>query len=218
MNTFKLKIFLLTLWISTSFVSLGQDFGKFGIRAGATMPSNILNTLLSKGVGLGIQANSSYFYQVRGRFTAEAIKYTPSDQAYVTSIYNYNTSMIEVADLTCRNFATLDGAIGLDYKILPDQLPWFYCGPEVLVGMDLAGFTYSNANFLDNLSVATFLHSAFKLNFGFEKSLGPINIFGEYSLMRTKSQIYDVQKPSAYSNGETMFNYYSHKFTVGIKF
>ncbi len=218
MNTFKLKVSLLALWMSTSFISLGQDYGKFGIRAGVTMPSGILNTLLSKGVGLGIQANSNYFYQVRGRFTAEAMKYTPSNQAYATTIYNYHTDMIEAADLTCRTFATLDGAIGLDYKILPDQLPWFYCGPEVLIGADFAGFTYTNPNFLDNLNVATFLHTAFKLNFGFEKTLGPINIFGEYSIMRVKSQIYDVQKPSAYSTNETMFNFYSHKFTVGIKF
>jgi hypothetical protein len=148
--------------MSTSLVSFGQDYGKFGIRAGATMPSGILNTLLTKGVGIGIQANSDYFYQVRGRFTAEAIKFAPSNQAYVTSIYNYNTDMIEAADLTCRNFATLDGSIGLDYKILPDQLPWFYCGPEVLVGMDLAGFTYTNANFLDRLCVRNLKFMMFK--------------------------------------------------------
>ena len=220
MNTLKLKISLLTLWMSISLVSFGQDYGKFGIRVGTTMPSGILNTLLTKGVGLGIQANSDYFYQVRGRFSADFLKYTPSNLGYSTMIYNYNNGMVEAANLTCRNFATLDGAIGLDYKILPERFPWFYCGPEVLIGMDLASFTYSNPNFLEEKSGESFLHTAFKLNFGFEKSFGPLNIFGEYSLMRMKSQIYDTENANGYLGQpqEYMFNYYSHRITVGIKF
>jgi hypothetical protein len=206
--------------MSTSLVSFGQDYGKFGIRAGATMPSGILNTLLKNGVGLGIQANSSYFYQVRGRFTADMVKYNSTNQSIVTNIYNYNSNQVENVDFTCRTFSTLDGSLGLDYKILPDQLPWFYCGPEILVGMDLAGFTYSNANFLKNENVETFLHTAFKLNFGFEKSLGPINIFGEYSLMRMSSEIYDTQNANNYTgqNEDYMFNYINHKLAIGIKF
>jgi hypothetical protein len=216
MNTLKLKISLLTLWMSISLVSFGQEYGKFGIRVGTTMPSGILNTLLTKGVGLGIQANSDYFYQVRGRFSADFLKYTPSNLGYSTMIYNYNNGMVEAANLTCRNFATLDGAIGLDYKILPVRFPWFYCGPEVLIGMDLASFTYSNPNFLEEKSGESFLHTAFKLNFGFEKSFGPLNIFGEYSLMRMRSQIYDTE--NTYQPDQPMFTYLSHRFTVGIKF
>ncbi len=216
MNTLKLKISLLTLWMSISLVSFGQDYGKFGIRVGTTMPSGILNTLLTKGVGLGIQANSDYFYQVRGRFSADFLKYTPSNLGYSTTIYN--NGMVEAASLTCRNFATLDGAIGLDYKILPERFPWFYCGPEVLIGMDLASFTYSNSNpiILVEKSGESFLHTAFKLNFGFEKSFGPLNIFGEYSLMRMRSQIYDTE--NTYQPDQPMFTYLSHRITVGIKF
>jgi hypothetical protein len=82
--------------------------------------------------------------------------------------------------------------------------------------MDLASFTYSNPNFLEEKSGESFLHTAFKLNFGFEKSFGPLNIFGEYSLMRMRSQIYDTE--NTYQPDQPMFTYLSHRFTVGIKF
>ncbi|MBP5995185.1 MAG: hypothetical protein KA736_05735 [Crocinitomicaceae bacterium] len=220
MNIFKLKISILTLWMSTSLVSFGQDYGKFGIRTGLTMPTGVLNTLIKGGVGLGIQANSNYFYQVRGRFTADVVKYNTTNQSTITNIYNYNTNQVENVDFTCRTFSTLDGSIGLDYKILPDKLPWLYCGPEVLLGADFASFTYSNPNFLENTSGDLFLHTAFKLNLGFEKSFGALNVFGEYSLMRMSSEIYDTENANNYTgqNEDYMFNYMNHKLTLGIKF
>ncbi|MFZ9586527.1 MAG: hypothetical protein ACO29U_02935, partial [Crocinitomicaceae bacterium] len=154
------RILLCTLLFTFSLTSHGQDMGNVGFRAGYTMPTGILGTLLKPGVGFGIQFNSTYFYQVRGRFTADVVKYNPSNLGTITKIYNYNSGQVENADFTCKNFSTLDGSIGLDYKILPDLLPWFYCGPEVLVGMDLASFTYSNPTYLNEIGAEPYLHTA----------------------------------------------------------
>ncbi len=214
------RILLCTLLFTFSLTSHGQDMGNVGFRAGYTMPTGILGTLLKPGVGFGIQFNSTYFYQVRGRFTADVVKYNPSNLGTITKIYNDNSGQVENADFTCKNFSTLDGSIGLDYKILPDLLPWFYCGPEVLVGMDLASFTYSNPTYLNEIGAEPYLHTAFKLNVGFEKSFGALNVFGEYSLMRMSSEIYDSENANNYLgiDEDYMFNYINHKFTVGIKF
>lgn len=216
----KIRFVLFTFLLSCSMVVHSQDMGNVGIRAGVTMPNGILGTLLNPGKGVGIQFNSTYFYQVRGRFTADVVKYNPSNLGTITKIYNYNSGQVENADFTCQNFSTFDGSIGLDYKILPDLLPWFYCGPEVLVGMDLARFTYSNPTFLYDLGTEPFLHTAFKLNFGFEKSFGALNVFGEYSVMRMSSEIYDSENANNYLGIEEdyMFNYINHKMTLGIKF
>jgi len=217
MNTLKLKISLLVLWMSTSFISLGQDFGKIGVRAGATMPQGILGTLVNPGKGFGIQINSTYFFQVRGRFTIDYAKYQSEGKSMLTDMYDYNLGERTPATLTFNRFSSVDATLGLDFKILPEKLPWFYCGPEVLIGADAANMEYvSQATGLIDASSEMFVHSAYKLNFGFEKSFGPINIFGEYAIMRMLTEYYDINAQNKTNGG--MYHFINHKFTIGLKF
>ncbi|MFM6933860.1 MAG: hypothetical protein ACKOXP_00305 [Flavobacteriales bacterium] len=215
----KTRIVLASFLFMSSLVVQGQDMGKFGIRVGTTMPQGILGQLVNPGKGIGIQFNKTYFFQVRGRFTVDYAKYNSSGYAFQTVMYDYNNQESNApATLTFNRFSTVDATLGLDYKVFPDKLPWFYCGPEVLMGADAIDYKYvSNApGGSTEFGTTMFIHSGYKLNFGFEKSFGFLNVFGEYSIMRMMAEYYDVNETHPANGG--IYHFINQKLTIGIKF
>ncbi len=211
------RIVLFTLLLTFSMALHGQDMGNVGFRAGVTMPNGILGTLLKPGNGFGIQFNSTYTFQVRKRFTIDYANFKSSGASLISENYDNTIGGISPAIFTIKKLSRVDASYGLDYKIFPEKLPWFYCGPEVLIGGDAVNLEYvSMASGGFEQSSELLIHTAYKLNFGYEKSFGPMNIFGEYSIMRMVTEYYDINAQNIPNGG--IYHFINHKFTVGIKF
>lgn len=197
----------------------GQTDGTKGIHVGLSMPTGMLNTLLNTGKGIGINMNSGYFYQVRSRFSADISSYESSGVGYTTRSYDSNIGQTINSSLNCKFFATLDGGLGLDYKLLPNMIPSFYCGPEMIVGLDFANLYYTGTNYYYGGYVQKFIHTGLRINVGLEKKLGKVEVFGEYSITRMRSENYDYNGQDYYGPTKSVFaKFLNQKICLGIRF
>ncbi|MFM6933859.1 MAG: hypothetical protein ACKOXP_00300 [Flavobacteriales bacterium] len=207
------------------FNSFGQEVGTMGIKAGMSIPNKLVGSLVNPGKGLVIQFNSRYFYQVRGRFSVEYYKYTPSDSAFNTfstyssfnSFSNF-TTVIVPATLSFSKFNSLDLSTGLDYNPFKN-IPEVYFGPDLFAGIDKTIYTsvvYQTPNNPTTSSDARiFFHGGLRFHLGYEKVLGKITAYTEYSISKNYSENYN---PSYSSSTLNLISTTYHQFGLGIRF
>jgi hypothetical protein len=211
----------LVLVLANCLTGFGQIGESRGFHVSMSMPTGILNSMLNAGKGIGVNINSAYFYQVRSRLSGNLSTNKSSGVGYSTQVYDFNLGETKNVFLICERMVSLNGGAGLDYKLLPNMLPAFYCGPEMIVGVDYAQIYYSNSN--SNLGIGSgldrFVHGGFRFNFGLEKKIGKVDVFGEYAFSRMWAQNYDYQYSEYYGPDKTLnCKFFSQKLTFGIRF
>jgi hypothetical protein len=224
LSTKIIRNFLLLCLLSTQ--AFCQDVGTVGIKAGISMPNNLVGNLVNPGKGLVLQFNSKYFYQVRGRFSIEYYKYAPSDSIFNTfsetfaydpfsNVYHY---VIVPATLSFSKFNSIDVSMGLDYNPFK-KIPELYFGPQVFAGLDQTTYTSkvydSSFDPIITSDTRSFIHGGVRLHIGIEKALGKIALFTEYSIAKNYSENYNA----AYSsNTLNIISATYHQFGLGIRF
>jgi hypothetical protein len=204
----------LFLFCLLSVHAFGQDVGNVGIKAGMSIPNNLVGNLVKPGKGLTLQFNSKYFYQVRGRFTMAYYKYAPSD-SILNTYSNYNGTIVP-ATLSFSKFNAIDLSMGLDYNPFK-KLPELYFGPELFAGLDMATYIFKEGDF-DPITIGesrAFGHGGIRFNLGFEKSLGKIALFAEYSISKNYSENYNAAYSSSLLN---IISATYQQFGLGIRF
>lgn len=223
-STKTIRNFLLFCLLGTQ--AFAQDIGTVGIKAGVSVPNNLLSNLVKPGKGMVVQFNSKYFYQVRGRFSIEYYKYTPSDSVLntFTETYAYDpfssmyTYIIVPATLSYSKFNSIDVSMGLDYNPFK-KFPEVYFGPEVFAGLDQTSYTSKvYENVFDPLITGdkrSFVHGGIRFHLGLEKVFGKITFFTEYSISKNYSENYNV----SYSSSDLiLISTDYHQFGLGIRF
>lgn len=216
-----MKRYFLVLVLANCLSALGQFNESRGFHVSMSMPTGILNTMLTAGKGIGVNINSAYVYQVRSRFSGDISTNKSSGVGYGTQVYDFNIGETKNVFLICERMVSFNGGAGLDYKILPNMLPAFYCGPEMIFGVDYAQIYYSNSN--ANLGIGgglnRFVHGGVRINLGLEKKIGKVDVFGEYSISRMWAQNYDYQYSTYYGPDKALnCKFSSQKLTFGIRF
>jgi hypothetical protein len=206
--------------------AFGQDVGTVGIKAGISMPNNLVSNLVKPGKGIVLQFNSKYFYQVRGRFSIEYYKYAPSDSIFNTfsETYAYDPfsnvyhNVIVPATLSFSKFNSIDVSMGLDYNPFK-KIPELYFGPEVFAGLDQTAYTSKVYEDPFNPTVIgdtrTFIHGGIRLHIGLEKAFGKIAFFTEYSFSKNYSENYNTTNSNS---NLSLINTDFHQFGIGIRF
>jgi hypothetical protein len=218
----------LFLFCLLSVHAFGQDVGTVGIKAGMSVPNNLVSNLVNPGKGLTLQFNSKYFYQVRGRFSIEYYKYAPSDSIlntfsetyYYDPFSNMYQDIIVPATLSYSKFNSIDLAMGLDYNPFRN-LPELYFGPELFAGLDQTSYTSKvYENIFDPIIISdtrTFAHGGIRFHLGFEKAFGKIAFFTEYTLAKNYSEDYNVVSSNS-SSALSIISTTYHQFGLGIRF
>jgi hypothetical protein len=219
-----IRNFLLFCLLGTQ--AFGQEIGTVGIKAGVSIPNNLLSNLVKPGKGMVVQFNSKYFYQVRGRFSIEYYKYSPSDSILntFTETYAYDpfagmyTNVIVPATIKYNKFNSIDVSMGLDYNPFK-KIPELYFGPEVYAGLDNTSYTstvYEDPfNPMINGDKRSFIHGGIRFHIGLEKAFGKIAFFTEYSISKNYSENYNT----TYSGSDLyLISTDYHQFGIGIRF
>ena len=210
-----IRYFLLFCLLGTQ--AFGQEIGTVGIKAGVSIPNNLLSNLVKPGKGIVMQFNSKYFYQVRGRFSIEYYKYAPSDSILntYTGMYSY---IIVPATLKYNKFNSIDVSMGLDYNPFK-RIPELYFGPQVFAGLDNTSYTSKVYEDPFNPTVIgdtrTFIHGGIRLHIGLEKAFGKIAFFTEYSFSKNYSENYNTTNSNS---NISLINSNFHQFGIGIRF
>jgi hypothetical protein len=219
-----IRKFLLFCLLGTQ--AFGQEIGTVGIKAGVSIPNNLLSNLVKPGKGMVVQFNSKYFYQVRGRFSIEYYKYAPSDSILntFTETYAYDpfagmyTYVIVPATLRYSKFNSIDVSMGLDYNPFK-KIPELYFGPQIFAGLDNTIYTstvYEDPfNPIINGDKRSFIHGGIRFHIGLEKAFGKIAFFTEYSISKNYSENYNT----TYSGSNLyLISTDYHQFGIGIRF
>lgn len=191
----------------------GQSLGKTGLKASLVIPSAPLSNYVTTGKGLSLQFNSTYFFQVRGRFSIDYIKYGLQDSAFQT--YTRYSSEIIPATLQYTKYSTIDVNYGMDYNPFKLRIPELYFGPQVFIGTDRGSYIQKdNINGINNED-GVFYHLGYKFHLGFEKKVGKITFFGEYTFSKV---VYtdNINIPTYILNSTTQYN--RHQIGLGIRF
>ncbi len=194
---------------------LGQDVGTVGIRAGYSMPNNLVSNLVNPGKGIVFQFNSKYFYQVRGRFSIEYYKYTPSDSVLHT--YAIQSSTVQAANLSFSKFNSIDACMGLDYTPFQKSIPELYFGPQLFAGLDNTAYKWVVYDFFNPYTINDerfFIHGGIRFHLGYEKAFGNLTVYSEYTFSKTISENYNI----GYTTGNLIINTNYHQFGLGIRF
>jgi hypothetical protein len=219
-----IRYFLLFCLLGTQ--AFGQEIGTVGIKAGVSIPNNLLSNLVKPGKGIVMQFNSKYFYQVRGRFSIEYYKYAPSDSILntYTETYAYDpfsgmySYIIVPATLKYNKFNSIDVSMGLDYNPFK-RIPELYFGPQVFAGLDNTSYTSKVYEDPFNPTVIgdtrTFIHGGIRLHIGLEKAFGKIAFFTEYSFSKNYSENYNTTNSNS---NISLINSDFHQFGIGIRF
>lgn len=191
----------------------GQSLGKTGLKASLVIPSAPLSNYVTTGKGLSLQFNSTYFFQVRGRFSFDYIKYSLQDSAFQT--YMKYSSEILPASIQYTRYSTIDMNYGMDYNPFKGKIPEFYFGPQVFMGADAGSYIQKdNVNGTNNED-GVFFHLGYKFHLGFEKKVGKITFFSEYTFSKV---VYtdNINIPTYSLNSTTQYN--RHQIGLGIRF
>jgi hypothetical protein len=193
-----------------SFYSFGQEMGKTTVKVGASLPNGLLGNLVKSGKGVSLQFNSDYIYQVRSRFSIEYYTYAPNDSAFQT--YS-SVGGVNPYDLFFKKFNSIDLCFGLDYNPFQQLIPELYFGPELFLGSDRTTFTVDD--FTNNVYTNTerFIHAGFKVHVGYEKTIGKLTLFTEYSFGKAIAENYNIRY---YPRNFVSTNY--HQLGLGIRF
>jgi hypothetical protein len=206
--------------------AFGQEIGTVGVKAGVSIPNNLLSNLVKPGKGMVLQFNTKYFYQVRGRFSVEYYKYAPNDSVlntfsesyYYDPFTNVYHNVVVPATLKYNKFNSIDVSMGLDYNPFK-KIPELYFGPQIFAGLDRTSYTskvYENSfDPIVNSTSRTFIHGGIRMHIGFEKAFGKIAFYTEYSISKNYSENYNTTYSS--SNLNLISSDY-HQFGIGIRF
>jgi hypothetical protein len=193
-----------------SFCSYGQDMGKRTLKVGASLPSGLMGNLVKSGKGASYQYNTDYFYSVRARFSIDYYRYTPNDSAFQT--YS-SVNEIHEYDLFFTKFNSLDVCFGLDYNPFQQRIPELYFGPQLFLGTDRTEFTVDEYNDFPYTETRRFIHVGFKVHVGYEKNIGKVTLFSEYSFGKAIAENYNIRY---YPRNFVSTNY--HQLGLGIRF
>lgn len=193
-----------------SFCSFGQDMGKRTLKVGASLPDGLMGNLVKSGLGVSYQYNTDYFYSVRGRFSIDYYRYAPNDSAFHT--YN-SVSGINQYDLFFKKFNSLDVSFGLDYNPFQQTMPELYFGPQLFLGTDRTEFMVDDFVNISYSDEQRFIHFGFKVHVGYEKMIGKLTLFTEYSFGKAIAENYNYRY---YPRNFVSTNY--HQLGLGIRF
>ncbi|MFM1947827.1 MAG: hypothetical protein RL207_2110 [Bacteroidota bacterium] len=191
----------------------GQSLGKVGLKASFVIPDAPLSNYVTTGKGLSLQFNSTYFFQVRGRFSIDYIKYSPLDSAFQTYM-KYGGDILP-ASLQYTKYSTIDVNYGMDFNPFKSKIPEIYFGPQVFMGADAGSYIEKDfINGTDNDN-GVFFHVGYKFHLGYEKKVGKITFFGEYTFSKV-AYTDNINIPTYYFNPTTQYN--RHQMGIGIRF
>lgn len=203
-------LFILFLFSTYAF---GQSLGKTGLKASIVIPTAPLSNYVTTGKGLSLQFNSTYFFQVRGRFSFDYIKYSLQDSAFQT--YMRSGSQILPASMQYTKYSTIDMNYGMDFNPFKLKLPAVYFGPQVFIGADAGSYIRKDNMYGTDNDVGVFFHLGYKVHLGYEKKVGKITFFGEYTFSKV-AFTENINIPTYSINSLTQYN--RHQIGLGIRF